>query len=151
MLIGFYGFMLALMLVMHLAPRSALGRILLAQLVERPLARLSRLESHQLIAVVLIGLLLMAGGEGILLVGPELAIAYMIDLSIYLDAVAVTLALAAGARFKGGWQSLRARLSATVSRLRTGPRNRRARRSAVRRTSPPDNDDEPAAARMLAA
>ena len=93
------------------------------------------------------------GGEVIVVLGPELVIAYLFDLSIYLDVVAVSLAMAAAARVKSAWHAARTRLSAVVSRLRQGPRNRRARRTPrVRRASPPDNDDDdPSVHRGLAA
>jgi hypothetical protein len=144
MLAGLYGFVLALILVMRFAPASALGRLLLAQLVEKPLASLSALKSYQLIAFVLMGVTFLVGGEAIMLFGPELFTVYLIDLSIYLDAVAVTYALAAMARAKQGWRAIRLRLVAAASRLRPGRGHRRARRKpTLRPAKPADNDDEP--------
>ena len=84
------GFSLCLLLVMLVIPDSPLGRVLHRQLVERPLERLAQLERHHLIYAVIIGSMMIAGGEAVAIAGPELVAMWALDVSIYLDAVLVT-------------------------------------------------------------
>lgn len=146
-MVMFLGFMAAITLVMWLAPDSAAGRALNEQLVERPLASLSNMKSHHLIFLVLIAGFALGGGEIFLLVGPEIATAFIVDLSIYFDAVLVTYALSALATAR---KSLRFMTLPITSRWR-GFRARRKRISAVKPERKPSNDDEPHPAIPLAA
>lgn len=121
-----YGLFLALVMVMRLAPDSALGRLLNRHLVERPLEWLANFDRRQLL--------------------------YAWDLAVYLDAVAVTYALAAVAKAKFAMRAVRLRGAVLLGRL--GRRPRRARRTSAARKASPDsagNDDDPAPGWALAA
>lgn len=150
MLMGFYGLCLALILVMRLAPQSPLGRTLVQQLVEEPLHRISRLERHQLIFWLMMAVLLAIGGEVIALMGGlELTTLYLIDLSIYLDAVMATYLLAVTVRGTSAWQALAGVIRPRLSRRGTARRRRiRADRTTVERGA--NDDDEPAPVRLAA-
>src|SRR5688500_13497287 len=96
MTVAFCGFVLALILVMRLAPRSPAARLLHRQLVEAPLERLAKLKSHHLFYVVILPVLLLGGGEILVAAGSvDFIFVYAMDLAIYFDAVLVSYALAA--------------------------------------------------------
>ena len=87
----FYGLCVALFLVMRFAPLTPYGAWLNRCLVAEPLARLADMKRHRVIYVVLLAAMMIAGGEMILLLGPEVLATY----AVYLDAVLVTYALTA--------------------------------------------------------
>ena len=142
----FYGFCLALLLVMRFAPAMPLGIWLNRSLVEQPLRRLAALERHHLIFFVLLMLMTLAGGEVIAMYGSvEWAMISFFDLSVYLDAVAVTVVLGATAKVRGAVQILRARLAGWRGQSRPIARPRRVR--SARKRPPPvrsaNDDDDP--------
>ncbi len=141
------GFMFAITLVMWCAPHSPAGRLLRRQLVEKPLEQLSRFERHRLIYFVLLAGMAAAGGEMIVLLGPEVLASY----AIYLDAVLVTYALAAVAQARNALRYARLRWRRGSRMRRLVAVRRRRRRLARRQLPPPANDDDGPAAFPLAA
>jgi hypothetical protein len=87
--------------------------------------------------------MMLAGGEMIVLLGPEIIATY----AVYLDAVMVTYALSAVAMAQRGGSWLRTVVMRSVRRVR--PRARRVRRSPARQRRSA-NDDEPAPALLAA-
>ena len=147
-----YGLFLALLMVMRLAPDSALGRMLNRHLVERPLEWLGELDRRQLLYAVSLVAMCLGAGEAIAVIGSDFLAVYAWDLAVYLDAVAVTYALAAVAKTKVAMRAVRLRGASLLGRF--GRRARRARRTGAARKVPPDsasNDDDPAPAWALAA
>lgn len=148
MMTSLLGFMLAVMLVMWWVPDSPAGKLLRRQLVERPVEWFLQFERHRLIYLVLLVGMALAGGEMIVLLGPEVIATY----AIYLDAVLVSYALAAVAVARNSlrYMRLRWRRGIRVRRLVVG--RRRRRRQLVRRQLPSAaNDEDGPAAFPLAA
>lgn len=133
------------MLMMLLVAASAMlrypdipfSRLLRRWLVEAPAARLARIHPAQVIFLVIVAAVLVAGGEMILLMGgAEAALALSWQLSLYLDAGIAVAAAGALAR-------LRPLLLVAVHRVRRRPQAPRRRRTRVAATaSPPANDDD---------
>ena len=136
------GFSLCVLVVLLVIPDSQLGRMLHRQLVERPLKALSDIKRHRLIYFVLLAGMMLAGGEMIVLLGPEIIATY----AVYLDAVMVTYALSAVAMAQRGGSWLRT-VVRSVRCVR--PRGKRVRRSPARQRRAA-NDDEPAPALLAA-
>lgn len=142
-MVALLGFMAAITLVLWLVPDSEAGRALHRQLVERPLEALSDFKRHRLIYFVLLAGMMLAGGEMIVLLGPEVIATY----AVYLDAVMVTYALSAVAMAQRGGSWLRTVVMRSFRRVR--PRGKRARRSPARQRRSA-NDDEPAPSLLAA-
>ena len=139
-----FGFMLAITLVMWLAPGSSAGRALHRQLVEKPLDKLARFERHHLLYIVFLAAIMLGGGEIALLMGAEFMAAYAMEMALYFDAVIVSYAVAALAGLKRVGSGIRA----ILPRL---PRARRKRdKAASRPPLKPANDDERPAVLALA-
>ena len=145
--VGLCGMMLALILVMRLAPHSPAARLLHRHLVELPLRELSGLERHQLVFVLIMAGFAMTGGEMIAILGPELVGAYALDLAIYLDALAIAYAFAAVARLRAAARAVRWQIKRLV--MRRARRRKRAQRRARRGLLAANDDEEEA--RPLAA
>lgn len=146
-MIAFTGFMLCALLAMLAAPETVFGRMCHRQLVERPVARLDALTRKDLLFGVLLLAIMFGGGEMIVLLGPEFATAYALELSVYFDAMIFAWTLAGVAR---------ARQAVFVTRLalRRGGRSMAARRRRRQRVAQGDrgaaNDDDPAPALVAA-
>lgn len=145
---AFYGLCVALMLVMRLAPDSGLGRWLNRCLVAEPLALVARIERHHLIFVIVVAVMALAAGEVLAIYGP-LASAAAMDISIYLDVTAVTIALATVARLRSALQSVQVKLAGLPVPRRAA--RRRRTRAAGKRPGKSANDDDPAFGFHLAA
>lgn len=147
-----YGLFVALVMVMKFAPGSMLGGWLNRTLVELPLEKLAGFDQrHMLYTVILVALMLGAGETLALLGSAEFLSIYAWDLAIYLDAVAVSYALAAVARVRSAlrWVGLRIALP---GRRGKSARDRRTRPVAAERSAHgADNDDDPAPAFRFAA
>ena len=145
-----YGMFIVLVLVMKLTPHSSLGRWLNAALVERPLERLTKMDRRHLIFLLLVIGVALFASEAIMAMGSfDLFTAFAWDLSVYLDVMVFTYALATIARGRQAarWLALRGALL-----LRRRPRSRARRSSAVRKPAErSDNDDDPAPAWRIAA
>ena len=151
MTFGICGILLATMCVMRFFPDSSAGRMLNRWLVEIPLQRAAQLERHHLIfALVMIGLML-AGGEVIAVLGPDFAVVYALDVSLYIDFLVVAVTLASVARTKSGVAALRVGLTSLGARLRRVFGRRRVRDVPAKRDKAPSaNDDDPAPALLAA-
>nr|WP_166174831.1 hypothetical protein [Altererythrobacter segetis] len=145
-----YAVFIVTMLVMKLAPDSALGRWLSATLVERPLAKVAAMDRRQVIfLMILVGICLSA--ETVIAFGSfDLLSLYAWDLTVYLDTMVFVYALAAVARGRAAmrWLALRGSL---LLRGRARLRMRRTRAAPHRPEDSADNDDDPASAWALAA
>lgn len=123
------------MIVMRVFPDLPIARQLHRWLVEAPAARLARLHPAQVIFVIIVGGVLLAGGEIILLMGgAEAAMALSWQLSLYLDAGAALAVASAIARVRPFLMLLKPR----PMRPRTAARRRRERVTS----SPFANDDD---------
>ncbi|TIX50641.1 hypothetical protein [Alteraurantiacibacter aquimixticola] len=146
-MVAFLGFVAAITLVMWLAPQSPAAKALNEQLVARPLAALEKVERHHLLYAVFLGVLMLGGGEMLVIFGPEFIAAYAMEMAIYFDAVIVTYALSAWAEMRKGFGYL-SRPMAGLSRSIRPRRKRTARKPAgVRKAS---NDDDPAPVEIAA-
>ena len=151
MLMGMLG---VAILTMRLWPTTPSARWLHRVLVEAPLALAARGTRKDLI---LIGLILF-GGQIVMLLGPEAALIYLLDLSFYAEAVVATTVAATTARLGSGWQGLK-RIAGGLERgagrpLRAGrprPRARRTRGMPSRRNSACNDDDASGTGRLRAA
>lgn len=145
----FLGFMAVITLVMVLAPQSPTAKIIHRQLVEMPLARLADLERHHIIFFVIMVGFLIGGGEVFGLLGGEAVFAFALDFAIYLDAMAITFALAALSKVRRGvgWSTN------VVRKMLRRPQVTRRKREAMGKPSDgkPANDDEDPAQLPLAA
>jgi hypothetical protein len=152
MLMVFYALCLAFILVMRLAPHSGLGRVLLRHGVEEPLRRVADLKRHQLLFWLMMAVILTVGGEALIAMGGiELTALYLIDLSIYLDAVMATYLLATVIRGRAAWRAIAGMASVPrFVRRRAVARRRRVR--LVRRNADraANDDDDPAPASLAA-
>ena len=138
-MIALTGCLLFLMLIMLLLPNSEAGQLLHLQLVERPLVWLTGLERHHLIYAIIIGSIMVGGGELMFLAGPELVTMWAMNLSIYFDAVIATYALSAlvAARGLKSWAGQKVR---RIVRPKT--RARRTRRASGTKPDKASNDDD---------
>lgn len=139
---AFYGIFIGMILQLKFAPDSAMGRLLNRFLVENPIAMMSKFRPHHLLYVAILIPLMMAGGDIIAIMGPEVVATYALDLAIYFDAIAVTLALSAGAGVRSGF----ALLANAGRRLLRRPEVSRKKRSQTTRPvdrTPSNDDDDP--------
>ena len=121
-----------LIAVMRLWPDSEIGRFLRPHLVERPAVAFSKLERHHLIWAGIVLFVSVGASELATLYGSEFLFAYSLDLSLYLDAVVATVALAVVSRVRSVARVLGARLREGVG-LRIDRHKRIARPRAVHR------------------
>jgi len=131
-----------LVAVLRIWPESEIGRFLRPYLVERPATAISKLERHHLIWAGIVLFVIVGAGELATLYGTEFLFAYSLDLSLYLDAVLVTTALAMVSRLRSVAHFLGRHMQAGIRRR--ADRHKRARpraahRRPVRRSA--DNDD----------
>lgn len=134
------GFLALVILVIRLFPSTALARSLHLWFVELPLEIARRVERKHLILLVI---LLCAGQTLALAGGAELAMAYAVDTSLYLDAMLATYAAAAAARLKSAACAFKAAVARVAARVpKSRPRSHKAR-PAPKRVSEADNDDDP--------
>ena len=134
--------LLALILFMRFGPDIPAKRSLIELLVERPRIWLSKQERHDYLYLIIICVLLLAGGEVLVMIGPEAAMVYAADLALYFDVVAAVTVLTAVNRLKATVRLVGARLSTWRNRAlhlcRIAPRERVSRKALTRA----DNDDE---------
>ena len=142
-----------LVTVMRAWPESEIGRFLRPYLVEKPAAAISKLERHHLIWASIVLFVIVGAGELASLYGTEFLFAYSLDLSLYLDAVLVTTALAMVSRLRSVAHFLaryiRAGIRPRFDRHKRAARPRAARRRPAERAA--DNDDDGPSCRPLAA
>lgn len=139
-------------LIIRLFPDTELAKALHKRMVDEPLRWLARFERrHMLLAGVLI-VLMMFGGELLLLAGgADALIGIAWSTSAYMDAVVATWTVAAVASVRGAWSSIRAksvRLAPNIGRRRVSVRAVGRARATMQRSA--ENDDEPAALKIAA-
>ena len=127
-------------LIMKLWPKTPVARWLHGGLVELPLELVGRTDRKYLILVGLI----MFGGQFVLILGPELAMIYAMNLSLYGEALIATTFASAVVRVR--YVCLKSkRLIASAGRvssfIRTRPRPRRTRGVTLCRKTPANDDD----------
>ncbi len=144
---------LGLVLVMRFWPNCALSRALHKHLVERPVRWCAKIERRHIIQTAVLVFLLFSAGQMVSMLGSEFLFAYSFDLSLYIDSLVVTAALAAASYLRATAQYLRSRSSVgrmpVLRPFRRAARERRARKPRVEK--PADNDDSPAWTFALAA
>lgn len=86
---------LLIILLLQFGPDVPVVRSLRRACVEVPAQRLAALERHQLLFAIFLVALTLAGGETIILFGPEFLFAYSLNLALYFDAVTAASFLAA--------------------------------------------------------
>ena len=151
-----WGILLVLALFMRFGPDIPFRRMLNQHVVERPIAFLMAHERHYLIFLVIAPVMLLMGGEIVLLLGPELMLAYAADVALYIDVVVIGAASASWTRTQTSLSRLQLRfLRARTGRRKSDGGSPRARRSQHRPSKPSGaNDDDggrPDAAFALAA
>jgi hypothetical protein len=124
------GFLIA---ILRLWPDSELGRFLRPLLVERPAATGSKLERHHLIWAGIVLFVIVGAGELATFYGSEFLFAYSLDLSLYLDAMLVTAALAMVSRLRSVSQVLGVCRRRAVRRRAHGHKGAARPRAAHRR------------------
>lgn len=139
-------------LIIRVFPDTELGKALHERMVDEPLRWLARFERrHMLLAGVLI-VLMMFGGELLLLAGSaDALIGIAWSTSVYLDVVVATWTVAAVASVRGACTLIQAksiRLISTIARRRVSVRAVRRARVTMQRNA--ENDDEPAALKIAA-
>lgn len=140
-----YLVLLALALFMRFGPDIPFRRMLNTHLVARPVAFLLSHRRHQFIFMVIAPLMLLLGGEAILLFGPELMFAYAADIALYVDVVVVAAASASWNRAHGLVTRLRSGFGRTRKARRGGngaARSKRTQRVPSRLTKADDNDSD---------
>jgi hypothetical protein len=144
---------LGLVLVMRFWPNCTFSRVLHKHLVERPVRWCAKVERHRIIQTAILLVLLFSAGEIVSMFGSEFLFAYSFDLSLYIDCLIVTAALAAASYLKATARYLRARWSfgrlPAFRPFRRAAREPRARKP--RAEKPADNDDRPGWTVALAA
>ena len=138
------GMMGLCMLVMRLFPDSPTARHLHHHLAERPVAWFSRLDRrHLLLALITIGALLLAGEMIGMLGSADLMLAWTWDLTVYCDALAMTVVLGGAARVQ---PLLALARSKVIAWRATGTRARRsltARAKSLRSDNVDSDEDHP--------
>ena len=144
--------LLVLVLLMRFGPDTDWVRALRRMLVERPVALALTLDRKTLVAGLIMALLLLGGGELLILFGPEFLAWYATNLAIYADALAISALLAVRTRLRHVAVQIRSSL-ASVWRVVTlrGCRPRAIRPPKTTRRAPSGNDNDSDGGRVLAA
>jgi hypothetical protein len=138
------GFMILLIALIKLFPNTPTGKWLHRTFVEIPARSLGKLERKHVIFFVLF--ILMA--QNLMAIGAaDLATAYLIDLSAYLDVVAISAMLAVAAKMKSGARQAKTRLTLRLRRP-DASRSRQVKSKSTTRDDTRDganDDDDPRA------
>lgn len=150
-----YGLLLIMALFMRFGPDIPFRGMLNKHLVERPVEYLMDHERHHYIFLIIAPLMLLLGGEAILLFGPELMLAYAADIAIYVDVVVIAAAATSWSRAHSLLTRWRPRFGRNLAGRRTkgtAPRSKRTQRAPSRLTKANDDDgDRPDDAGFIAA
>ena len=144
--------LLVLVLLMRFGPDTDGVRALRRTLVERPVELALALERKTFVAGLIMAVLLLGGGELLILFGPEFLAWYATNLAMYADAMAVSALLAFRARLHHVAVQIRAAFT-SVWRVMTmrGRRPRAIRPPKPPRRTPSGNDNDSDGGRWLAA
>ena len=143
-MIAIFGFLTCALLAMFIAPQTPFARLCHRELVERPVAAISRFRSHHVLYAIILVPVMLSGGEFIAVLGADFFAAYALELAIYFDALAVSVALSIGARVRGAVHALRAVAGRPLARLHARPGHSRAARrpSTASPRAKAANDDD---------
>lgn len=134
------GLLALVILVIKLFPDTALARSLHRWLVEWPVEMAGRIERKHIILVVI----LLCAGQTLAIAGSaELALAYAMDMSLYLDTMLAAFIAAAAARLKAAAAAFRQAVLSVAARIRRPRPRTRRRRPSIPRPRKPSNDDHP--------
>lgn len=134
------------------SPDSPLGRALRIYLVEKPVKAASRIKRHHLIWIGVLLVMAYAAGEIATVFGTDFLIAYSLDMSLYLDAVLVTAAVAAASRLRMVVLLVRSRMQQWTGRIGSGrPHLGRPRARGRHGPQRHDNDEDGPFPAVLAA
>jgi hypothetical protein len=136
----FAGLLLMLTLVMRLFPETPFVQILHNYLVLAPLRMLATAQRHHVILLFVLLALTLAPEAMALMGSTDVFMTFAWDLSLYLDALAVTYALAAYSHIKAAGHVLRRSLP-RIGLRKTIARQRARRVRPVRRPANNDDDD----------
>jgi hypothetical protein len=143
---------LGLILTIRFFPETAFARLFHFHLVEQPMARLSKLERHHLLFLMIAIAMLFAASEVIAIVGSaDVALSIAWDMSLYFDAVAVAAIVAAARQIKIAVRLVQARLTARRRLPLARPRSRQSRVRTQSSAPANANDDDPAPVLAVAA
>jgi hypothetical protein len=167
------GLLLALVVFVHSGPDIPLRRMLHERLVEAPAKWLLQCGRHSLPRAILLSALLIAcgallftapelllatlmgGADAMLVIGPEAALWYAADLTLYFDALAVSYLLATASKVRMVARvihmSFVARFRNLARLFRSTPRQRTSRPHALRPRADNDDDGEGRPRLLLAA
>ncbi len=132
----------AALLLLRFAPDTSLARWVHIFAVELPAKKILALRRRDLIFLILVAGLMIAGAEVIAVLGSsELMLAYATDLSIYFDTVLAAYAIAIASRF-GQRKSTVLALGRNIRMTRGGRSS--GRRKRIQKSSPQsaENDDD---------
>lgn len=143
---------LGLIFTMRFFPETAFARLLHFHLVEEPTARLSKLERHHLLFLMIAVAMLFAGSEVIAILGSaDMAFSIAWDMSLYFDAVAVAAAVAAARQIRIAVRLARSSLNVRTV-LPLGRPHKRERKSRPQPSTPASgNENDPSWAFAIAA
>lgn len=138
-----YGFLVLLALFMRFGPDVPFRRMLNRHLVERPIDLVLSHKRVQYLALVIGAVMLLIGGEWILLFGPELLLAYAADVALYVDVVVIAAASASWTRAHAVLTRWRPRFGRNLAdkRKRNTPRTKRTQRTPSELSKANDDDD----------
>ena len=148
-----YGLLLMLALFMRFGPDVPFRRMLNRHLVERPVDFLLSHERYQYLALVIGAVLLLLGGEWVLIFGPELILAYAADVALYVDIVVIAAATTTWTRTRGMLTRSRQRFGRNLAdrRKRSTPRTKRSQRTPSCLSKANDDDSVRSGAGLVAA
>ena len=147
-MIAFFGFAACVAVAMLFFPHTPFARLCHRELVERPVAALSRFRSHHILYAVILVPVLLSGGEFVAILGADFLAAYAMELAIYFDAMLISVGAAVLARIRHAAHVFRGMV---LRRPRTNrPRGPRSKRRSTGGARKPANDDEPRPARIAA-
>lgn len=144
--------LLILVLLMRFGPDHDWICALRRTLVERPVELALALDRKTFVAGLIMAVLLLGGGELLILLGPEFFAWYATNLTIYADAMAVSALLAFRTRLRHVAVQIRAAFASVwrVMAMR-GRRPRTIRQPKPPRRTQPKNDNDSDGGRWIAA
>lgn len=144
------GLLALCIVVMLVFPETPTARWLHEIMVERPHAWFAKLKRRDVIFVFVMVALMLTVGEFVAVFGPGELLALGANLSLFIDAVAVTTAVTIATAIATAWRDARAQLSQWVGGVLALRRARSARRHKTRKTQRPKSLDDDASAWALA-
>ncbi len=147
------GLILVLVLLLHSGPDTPLLRALRLCLVEKLAGKLAKLKRHDVVFVILILAIFLAGGELILLFAPEFVMIYAANLAFYLDGIVISALLATTATLRSVVRQVRAGLPKSMTHFfrSSRPTSRETKSRGVSKATAQNDDADPGFFLKLAA